>query len=66
MEMSASAVTEKINNIMSPLEDKIEPMRENVEELDNRVRTLVRENPALTLFGALCFGYFVGRIIAKR
>jgi hypothetical protein len=66
MEMSASAVTEKINNFMGPLEDKIEPMREGADELDSRVRTLVRDNPAMTLFGALCFGYFVGRIIAKR
>jgi hypothetical protein len=66
MSSSASQVIDKVSGMMGPLEDKIEPMREGVEELDGRVRDLVRHNAAIALFGALCFGYFIGRIVAKR
>jgi len=42
------------------------PLREGLEELDTRVRLLVREHPVATLIGALTAGYFIGRLIAKR
>lgn len=66
MEMSASSVTDKINQVMGPWEEKIAPVRESVDDLDSRVRSIVRGNPALSLFGALCIGYLIGRVIAKR
>jgi hypothetical protein len=66
MSTQASEVVEKVSKMVGPLEPKIEPIRQGAEELDSRVRDLVRRHPGMTLFGALCLGYSVGRIIAKR
>jgi predicted esterase YcpF (UPF0227 family) len=46
--------------------EHLENMRDGLEELDDTVRSTVREHPVLTLCGAMLGGYLIGRLIAKR
>ncbi len=46
--------------------EKLEEVRNGLEELDVQIRRTVRRHPVATLFGALLGGYLVGRLIAKR
>jgi len=46
--------------------DKMAQLRDSLGELDQRVRSAVREHPFVTLFGALAGGYLIGRLIARR
>ena len=40
-------------------------VREDVADLDRRVRTMAREQPLLMLAMALAGGYLVGRIVSR-
>ena len=43
----------------------VKAVREDVADLDRRVRTMAREQPLLMLAMALAGGYLVGRIVSR-
>ena len=43
----------------------VRAVREDVADLDRRVRTMAREQPLLMLAVALAGGYLVGRIVSR-
>ena len=43
----------------------VKAVREDVADLDRRVRTMAREQPLLMLAVALAGGYLVGRIVSR-
>lgn len=40
--------------------------RENLNELNKRVSTFVRQNPGTCLLGAIALGFVVGKFAARR
>lgn len=64
--MSQVNVEEIKDDIVDHTEEFVDNAREFLEEADGRVRTVVREHPFLTLFGAMVGGYAVGRLFARR
>ena len=65
-EVNVSDMSDMKDEIVEHTEELVDNAREMLEELDDRVRTVVREHPFLTLFGALVGGYAVGRLFARR
>ncbi len=40
--------------------------RENLNEMNRRVATFIRENPGTCLLGAVAIGFVVGKLAARR
>ena len=45
--------------------ERLQALREGVDDLDQEVRETVREHPVACLCGALAAGYLVGRLVAR-
>jgi len=51
---------------MLPVSDEdFERYRHQVEELDHRARTFIRENPTAAVLGAAAVGFLIGRILSR-
>jgi ElaB/YqjD/DUF883 family membrane-anchored ribosome-binding protein len=48
------------------LEEPLDRMREEVEELDARLRRLVQARPLVAVGAAVAIGYVLGRLLARR
>ncbi len=44
----------------------LEQAKENLNELNRKVSTFIRENPGTCLLGALALGFVVGKIASRR
>ena len=52
--------------IPAQVEEQLEYLRENFGDVDERVRSAVRERPIVAVLVAVATGYFIGRLIARR
>lgn len=66
MQATADKIINKASEYIEPLEHRIEPLKQNAHDIDQQIRRFVRNNPGLTLLGALVVGYGIGRLIARR
>jgi ElaB/YqjD/DUF883 family membrane-anchored ribosome-binding protein len=48
------------------VKEQVERVRGLVEDVDGRVRDLVKERPLVAVGAALAFGYLMGRLLARR
>ncbi len=47
-------------------EDRVEELKERLQELNDRVKAFSRERPAACLVGAMAIGYVVARLARRR
>jgi len=45
---------------------QIEEAKRNLDDLNARIKSFIRERPGMCLLGALAFGFIVGRIASRR
>ena len=57
------AAKEAADILPDEVQEQLEDWRENLAEVDANIRTVVRDHPFATLFGAVLGGYFIGRLI---
>jgi len=63
--------TDRASDVMesmmpAQLQDKLSQLRENLDDVDTRVRATVRARPIVSVLGALVGGYLIGRMVARR
>ena len=68
METSSTVgnVQDRARELQDRLSPQIEQARQNLNELNSRVLSFVKERPGTCLVGALAFGYLVGKIASRR
>ncbi|MCL2625321.1 MAG: hypothetical protein FWD46_00695 [Cystobacterineae bacterium] len=47
------------------LEERLERVKENLSELNERVKTRVKQNPIVCLTGALLVGFVIGKLVSR-
>lgn len=51
---------------MLPISDEdFERYRRQVEDMDHRARSFVRDNPTTTVIGAVAVGFLIGRLLSR-
>jgi len=58
MQMPEEAVEENF-------EEKLNSVKQNLAELNERIKTRVTENPILCLAGALLAGFIIGKLVSR-
>lgn len=66
MEANPQQVQERAREIAGRVAPQIDQARQNLEDLNTRVTTFIRQNPGTCLLGALAFGFIVGKIASRR
>ncbi len=68
METSSTvgSMQDRARELQDRLTPQLEQARQNLNELNTRVLSFVRERPGTCLIGALAFGYLVGKIASRR
>jgi ElaB/YqjD/DUF883 family membrane-anchored ribosome-binding protein len=59
-------MADRAREIQARVAPQIEEARRNLSDLNERVKSFVRENPGTCLIGALAFGFVVGKIASRR
>jgi len=54
------------NSSETNLSETFNQVRDRLGGLDERLRSVAREHPALTLFGAVVSCFLIGRLVARR
>jgi len=47
-------------------EEKLSNVKQNLAELNERIKTRVTQNPMLCLTGALLAGFVIGKLVSRR
>ena len=59
-------MADRAREIHARVAPQLEEARRNLSDLNERVKSFVREHPGTCLIGALAFGFVVGKIAARR
>lgn len=62
----AREVQERIEDGFHEVTERVEDMRGQLREYNDRALLFIRENPALCIAGAVGVGYIVGKLASKR
>lgn len=54
-----------IEDLLPLSNEDIQRYREQVQELDHRARTFIRENPTTVVIGAVAVGFMLGRLLSR-
>ena len=57
---------QKAREVEERLGPQIEEAKRNLNDLNVRIKSFIRERPGMCLLGALAFGFIVGRIASRR
>ncbi|HKD38848.1 MAG TPA: hypothetical protein VKB87_01040 [Myxococcaceae bacterium] len=57
---------QKAREVEERLGPQIEEAKKNLNDLNTRIKSFIRERPGMCLLGALAFGFIVGRIASRR
>ncbi len=45
---------------------KLEEAKQRLENLNEKTKDFIRQNPGVSLLGAAAFGFLVGRLVSKK
>lgn len=63
---STQQLKQKGREVEERLGPQIEEAKKNLDDLNARIKSFIRERPGMCLLGALAFGFIVGRIASRR
>ena len=66
METSPQQLQDKARELQARIAPQIDEARRNLEDLNRRAQSFIRERPGTCLIGALAFGFIVGKIASRR
>ena len=66
METSPQQLQDRARELQSKLAPQLEEARRNLEDLNRRAQSFIKERPGTCLIGALAFGFIVGKLASRR
>jgi ElaB/YqjD/DUF883 family membrane-anchored ribosome-binding protein len=51
--------------VQDDFEEKLERVKQNLAELNEKVKTRVTQNPIICLTGALLVGFVIGKLVSR-
>jgi len=52
--------------VQDDFEERLNSVKKNVAELNERIKTRVTQNPMVCLAGALLVGFVIGKLVSRR
>lgn len=63
---TAAEAADPLSAAKERLGPRLEEAKQQLESLNLKVKTFVKENPGTALLGALAVGFVVGRLVSKK
>ncbi len=65
-EEAAPPLDESLRDLQERLAPKLEEAKERLADANEKVKGFIRENPGVTLLGAVAIGFVIGRLASRR
>lgn len=65
METSPQQLQDRARELQARMAPQIEEARRNLQDLNQRAQTFIRERPGTCLIGALAVGFLIGKIASR-
>jgi ElaB/YqjD/DUF883 family membrane-anchored ribosome-binding protein len=52
--------------VQEHFEERLNSVKQNLTELNERIKTRVTQNPIICLTGALLVGFVIGKLVSRR